>query len=213
MKNLAIYGAGGFGREIACMINAINASDKIWDLIGFFDDVKLKGASNDYGIILGGIETLNSYDKPLDVIIAIASPKGLVRLLDQIDNDNISFPNVIAPDVRFTDRNSLQIGKGNIFSWGCCVTCNVNIGDFNAFNGFVTVGHDVTIGKYNSFMPGVRISGETSIGDRNYFGVGAAVLQKNKIGVDTVVGANSVIIRKTKDNMTYIGNPATIVKY
>lgn len=40
MKDIAIYGAGGFGREVACLLNAINANDAIWNLIGFFDDVK-----------------------------------------------------------------------------------------------------------------------------------------------------------------------------
>ena len=62
-------------------------------------------------------------------------------------------------------------------------------------------------------MPGVRISGETNIGNENYFGVDSIILQRVKIGSDTIVGAGSVIIRKTKDGNTYLGNPATIVKY
>ena len=40
MKKIAIIGAGGFGREVACLINAINEKSKEWDFIGFFDDVK-----------------------------------------------------------------------------------------------------------------------------------------------------------------------------
>jgi serine acetyltransferase len=39
------------------------------------------------------------------------------------------------------------------------------------------------------------------------------VLQQIKIGNDTVVGANSLILRKTKDGMTYVGSPASIIKY
>ena len=40
MKDIAIYGAGGMGRETACLIERINkASPKtIWNLIGFYDD-------------------------------------------------------------------------------------------------------------------------------------------------------------------------------
>ena len=53
MKDIAIYGAGGFGREVACMIKHINesADEPIWNLVGFFDDGKEKGSRNEYGPI------------------------------------------------------------------------------------------------------------------------------------------------------------------
>lgn len=213
MKDIAIYGAGGFGREVACLLNAINKNGVVWNLIGFFDDVKGAGYANEYGKVLGGMNELNSYPSDLCVVFAIGSPHGVANLVDKISNQNIDFPNIIAPNVRFADDANLKLGIGNIFSWDCHISCNVRIGDFNAFNGYITVGHDAIIGDFNSFMPGVRISGDTNIGDKNYFGVSSVLLQKKKVGCNTVVGAGSVVIRATKDNSTYIGNPATIVKY
>ena len=68
MKDIAIYGAGGFGREVASMIKRINRVEQQWRFIGFFDDDsnhKPKGSSNEYGTILGGIDELNAY--PLDL--------------------------------------------------------------------------------------------------------------------------------------------------
>ncbi|MEG2122093.1 MAG: serine acetyltransferase, partial [Rikenellaceae bacterium] len=38
MKEIAIYGFGGFGREVACLINMINEVTPQWKIIGFFDD-------------------------------------------------------------------------------------------------------------------------------------------------------------------------------
>ena len=38
MNDIAILGAGGFGREIACLIDKINQNKPQWNLIGFFDD-------------------------------------------------------------------------------------------------------------------------------------------------------------------------------
>ncbi|MBQ1739289.1 MAG: transferase, partial [Clostridiales bacterium] len=35
---IAIYGAGGFGKEVACLIKRINDNGGDWELIGFFDD-------------------------------------------------------------------------------------------------------------------------------------------------------------------------------
>jgi sugar O-acyltransferase (sialic acid O-acetyltransferase NeuD family) len=213
MKKIAIYGAGGFGREVACLIRKINEQSPEWELIGFFDDGVEKGAKNEYGVVLGGLDEVNSYPEELAIVIAIASPKIVERIVSNISSSKISFPNIISPDVTFLDKNNFLIGIGNIISFHSVISCNVSIGNFNIFNGFVNVGHDTTIGNYNSIMPAVKISGEVKIGNRNFLGVNSVILQQIVIGKDTVVGANSLIIRKTKDGMTYVGSPASIIKY
>ena len=38
MKEIAIYGFGGFGREVACLIRKINERQPRWKFIGYFDD-------------------------------------------------------------------------------------------------------------------------------------------------------------------------------
>lgn len=213
MKDIAIYGAGGFGREVACLLKKINEKELQWNFVGFFDDGKEIGTSNEYGSILGGIEELNTITAPLSIVIAIGSPKTVEKLVARIDNSWIDFPNIIAPDIIFLDEKNISFGKGNLICSSCLFSCNVKVGDFNTFNGFITVGHDAEFGNYNSLMPAVRISGEVKIGNLNFFGVSSVVLQQIKIGDNTVIGANSTVIRKTKDGNTYVGNPATIVKY
>lgn len=214
LKDIAIYGAGGFGREIACILNKINAVDPTWNLIGFFDDGVEKGTQiSHFGSVLGNIDDLNAWDKPLAVVLAIGNPKIVKLLANKISNENISFPNIIAPSAYFLDKESVQIGKGNLILSNCLVSCDVKIGDFNIFNGFVPVGHDVEIGNYNVVMPSVNISGAVKIGDCNFFGVQSVVLQCLKIGNDTRIGANSVIIRNTKDGNLYMGNPAMKIKF
>ena len=213
MNKIAIYGAGGFGREVACLINLINEKSREWEIIGFFDDGIEKGTKNEYGVVLGGINEVNEYPEELAIVIAIASPRIVEKIVGNITSPKIYFPNIIAPDVIFIDENNIKIGKGNIITFGCIFSCNVNIGNFNIFNWAVTLGHDTYISNYNSFMPDVKISGEVTIGDRNFFGVNSTVLQQIKIGNDTKIGASSLILRKTKDGMTYVGNPASIIKF
>jgi len=208
MKDIAIYGSGGFGREVACLINLINKKSAQWNLLGFYDDLKEIGYSTEYGSVLGGINDLNVYNQPLNVIVAIGNPNVVFDVVSKIDNSNIEFPNIFASDTIFLDKNNVTLGKGNIFCSNCLLSCNVHIGSFNAFNGLVTIGHDTNIGNFNSVMPGVRISGNVELGDRNFLGVSAIVLQKIKIGNDTTIGTNSVIMRRTKDFTTYLGNPA-----
>ncbi len=214
IKDIAIYGAGGFGREVACLIKRINSETKpTWNLVGFFDDGMEPGATNEYGAVLGNIETLNSWEKPLAVVFAIGSPVVVARLVGMVSNPLVEFPNIIAPDTLFLDRDNVRLGRGNIFCSRCLVSCNVAIGDFNTFNGYITVGHDAVIGDFNSIMPAVKISGGVRIGCRNFLGVNSVILQYKTIGDDTTVGASSVVLRNTKDGNTYIGNPARKIEY
>jgi sugar O-acyltransferase (sialic acid O-acetyltransferase NeuD family) len=213
MKKIAIYGAGGFGREVACLINKINEQSPEWELIGFFDDGIEKGTKNEYGILLGGIDEVNSYSEELAIVIAIASPKIVEKIVGNIISPNIHYPNIISPDVIFLDKDNVSIGKGNIISFGCIISCNVTIGNFNIFNWAITIGHDVSIHNFNAFMPDVKISGGITIGNKNFFGVNSTVLQQINIGNETVIGACSLVLRRTKDGMTYVGNPASIIKY
>lgn len=214
MKNIAIYGAGGFGREIACLLKRINnEAGGDWNLVGFFDDGVPKGSKNEYGEVLGNIEIVNSWPEPLSVVFAIGSPKVVSILHSKIVNANITFPNIIAPDTLFLDKDNVRMGIGNIICSRCLISCNVDIGDFNTFNGYITVGHDSIIGNYNSIMPAVKISGGVKIGLRNFIGVNSVILQYKSIGNDTTIGAGAIVLRNTKDGNTYIGNPATKVHY
>ena len=214
MRDIAIYGAGGFGREVACLIKRINnETEECWNLIGFFDDGVSIGSSNEYGEVIGNIDTLNSWSKPLSIVFAIGSPKVVCFIHSKIRNPKIDFPNIIAPDTLFLDKDNVKLGYGNVFCSRCLISCNVEIGNFNTLNGYVLVGHDTVIENYNSIMPAVKISGGVKIGQRNFIGVNSIILQYKSIGDDTIIGAGAVVLRNTKDGNTYVGNPATKVKY
>lgn len=209
MKDILIYGAGGFGREVACLIRGINATSKTWNVIGFLDDnSSLWGTKNEYGEVLGGIDYLNNYSKSISVALAIGSPKIVEKIVGKINNPNVLFPNLISPSVDFADTNNYSLGKGNIIQRQCTFSCNVHLGDFNTLNSGVGIGHDAVIGSFNAFMPIVRISGEVKMGDRNFFGVGSVVVQQIRIGNDIKLSAGSVLITKPKDGNLYMGNPA-----
>lgn len=212
MKDIAIYGFGGFGREIASIIYSINRIEQQWNIIGFFDDGVPVGTANKYGRVLGGIQVLNAWHTDLNVVFAIASPAILQKLTSAIHNPNVSFPNIIAPTVLYFDADNVKMGQGNVLCHSCRVSCDVSLGNFNLLNGAVSLGHDVVLGSYNMLQPETRISGEATVGDANFFGVRSLVLQRLKIGNNTRIGTGSVIMRNTKDGMTYFGNPAKILK-
>ena len=209
MKNIAIYGAGGFGKEVACILNLINEKTPTWELVGFFDDGKVKGLQiSHFGIVLGKLNDLNDWTEPLSIAFAVGSPQILQKLVTAITNPNIDFPNIIHPEAFFADKRSLQIGMGNVIVRGCSFSCDVTIGNFNQFNSISALAHDVKVGDFNVFMPLTRISGETTICNNNFFGIGSIVLQGLYIGNQTRIGAGSILMTKTKDGFLYMGNPA-----
>lgn len=210
MKDIAIYGAGGFGREIACLINRINnAQPDTWNLIGFFDDdEKIWGAWNEYGKVLGGMNALNQWDKPLCVVLAIGNPSVLGLLVGKIHNDLITFPNIIDPNVEFMDRDRVEMGEGNVICMRSTISTNVKFGNFNLLNVAVGIGHDASFGDYNVVMPNVNISGGVEIGNTNLFGVKSTVLQYLKVDDRVKIGACSLLMRNAKSDNLYFGIPA-----
>ena len=56
-KDLLIYGFGGFGHEVACLINHINAEEPRWNLLGYIDDGVAVGTECRYGKVLAHLQS------------------------------------------------------------------------------------------------------------------------------------------------------------
>ncbi|MBD3905463.1 acetyltransferase [Chryseobacterium sp. Ch-15] len=212
MKKIAILGAGGFGREVKTIIDAINKVNPTYDFIGFFDDGIEKGSLvNNYNV-LGGISDINQYDEDLSIVICIADPKIKKKVISKINNSHIDFPSIIHPKASITDE-FVTIGKGCIICEGTIITCNIEIKDFIILNLMCTVGHDTVIEDYCSFMPSVNISGEVKIEQGVYVGTGAKIINLLDIGENTIVGAGAVVSKSLPANCTAVGIPAKPIKF
>ncbi|MCF0220114.1 MAG: serine acetyltransferase [Muribaculaceae bacterium] len=212
MKDFAIYCAGGFGREVYCLVfRRIKNPD--WNFVGFFDDSIEKGTQLQYGVCLGGMQDLNAWPTPIDLCIANGSPKALKHISQSITNPRVSFPNIIDPATSFADPSTNKLGKGNIFAAEDHLSINVEIGNFNVFNSDVGLGHDVKMGDCNVFMPNSKVSGSVNIGNENLIGACSFILQGLKIGNNVTLSPGSILLTKPKDGNTYIGNPAKIFRF
>jgi sugar O-acyltransferase (sialic acid O-acetyltransferase NeuD family) len=208
MRDILIYGFGGFGHEVACLINHINRVKPTWNIVGYIDDGVGVGTECKYGKVLGNIDTLNNWPTPISVVIAIGSCKYLKLISEKIKNPNVDFPNIIAPNVFYFDEDNIMIGHGNIVTFGCRFSCNTKLGNFNILNGNISLGHDASLGDYNVLFPETRISGQTTIGNGNFFGARTFVAQCLTVGNSCRFGAGTFVLRKVKDGCLYMGNPA-----
>lgn len=207
MQDLAIIGAGDFGREVALLVKQINKVTPTWNLLGFYDDNLPKGTSIYQLPTLGKIAEANARTAPLALAVAIANPQVKKMIVEGLANPLLYFPNLVYPGCELGDEANV-FGKGCIITCGCIFTVNITVGDFVIFNLGTTVGHDSKIGVYSSFMPNCNISGGAAIGAACYFGTGSTILQNLSVGNNSVVGAGAVVTKNAPPNAKLIGVPA-----
>ena len=213
MKNIAIFGAGGFGREVKTIIDKINNENpNTYNFLGFYDDGFEKGTIVNGYPILGGIDELNNENNPLSLVISIGDPKIKLKIINSIQNPNIDFPTIIHPNASISN-DYVEIGEGSIICEGTIITCNIKIGKFVILNLMCTVGHDTIIDDYCAFMPSVNISGEVHIHNAVYVGTGAKIINLLEIGENTIIGAGAVVSKSIPANCTAVGIPAKPIKF
>lgn len=212
MKDIAIFGVGGFGREVLALIQNINQVEPEWNVLGFFDDGYEKGLIINGYPTLGTVDDLNRWKTEIAVAICIGNPVVKKKVFNKIHNPRVSFPTLLHPSVWIGDNNFVEMGKGCIVCAGNLITTNVRIGDFVILNLGCTVGHDTVIHDYAAFMPSVNISGEVVIGEGVYVGTGAKIINQLEIGEYAIVGAGAVVSKSLPSHCTAVGVPAKPIK-
>lgn len=203
-----IIGAGGFGKEIAFLLQ----SSSEYELIGFIDDgAKMQGKEVVGKPVLGDVRLLLDIRQETAVFIGIASPVIKEKMYQVLkENTKLLFPNLIANSALI--GINVQLGIGNILMPYTTYTADIVLGDFNMVNISSIIGHDVKIGDYNSIYPSVNLSGNVILGDKNEIGVGTKVIQNVTIGNENIIGAGSVVIRNIENHTKSVGTPAKIIE-
>jgi sugar O-acyltransferase (sialic acid O-acetyltransferase NeuD family) len=212
MDEIAIYGAGGFGMEVAALIEQINNARYQWELIGFFDDAIPQGTFvNDYPV-LGGMTDLNAWPSKLAMVLAIGTPKTKREVFNRIINPKINYPVLVHPSVIIASPKYVTLGEGSVICAGSILTTNIAIGRHVLINLACTVGHQSVIGDFSSLMPTCNVSGEVTVGESSFWGTGAKIINRKRVGDHTTIGAGAVVIDDVPDRTTVVGVPAREVE-
>ncbi len=211
MNDIAIYGAGGLGREIQMLIEQINLSKNTWSFRGFFDDAYEKGDIINGAKIMGGIQDVNSHEKKLSLVLAFGKPETKKYISEIITNSNITYPVLVHPHAQIGNHEYVTIGEGTVLTAGTIVAVNVEIGRHVLVNFGSIIGHDVKIGDYTSIMPSVNVNGEVTVHEGVYLGVHSTLINQIEIGKNTTIGAGSVVFNSIRENCMAIGMPAVSV--
>jgi sugar O-acyltransferase (sialic acid O-acetyltransferase NeuD family) len=207
-KPLLIYGAGGLGREILSLVNALDE----WEAVGFVDDSFAKGE------IVSGLKVLGSFTDMVQnsdthhLVIAIGNPIVKENLALKMQQTKFVFPILRHPSAIVQSEASIRLGDGTIICAGCILTTNISVGKHVLINLNTTIGHDCSIGDFSSLMPGVNVSGDVNIGNNALIGAGANIINRITIGDNAIIGMGSVVIRSVSPNKTVVGVPAKELK-
>jgi len=210
MKKILVYGSGGFGKEVAWLIDSINE----FELVGFIDDtVTLQGTSVVDMPVYGFDDAVNQYSEAC-VVIAQGKPKNRELLANKIKNVGMELATLIHPKTEISRR--VICGEGTVICAGNSITVDISMGENTQINLNCTIGHDVVMGDYCTLSPGVHISGHVHMGNRVFIGTGAVIINGSKdspliIEDDVMIGAGSCVTKSLKAGNTYVGIPARLV--
>lgn len=203
---LVIVGAGGFGREVLDVVEAIDAIVPTHRFLGFVDDAP----SHTERLAARSAELLRGFDDPAasgaQFLIGVGSPAARRALDERATAAGWTAASVRHPTATFGADN--RIGDGFVCCAQVAVTTNVTIGRHVHLNLTCTVGHDSTLGDYVTVNPGANISGNVHLGDDVTIGTGASVIQGVTIGAGTTVGAGAVVTRDLPPGVIAVGAPA-----
>lgn len=205
---LAIYGAGGLGREVYEIAMRRNAASKLWNDIIFIDDFSEEG---DY---LGSqrihFESLLSCKESYECIIAIGEPKSREVLYKKLVDHGMLLTKLI--DTTAIISPTCKIGPGVIVCEFSTIHADVEIGCNALIQPFCDIGHDIKVGSHSVLSTFCAPGGGTIFGDRVFVGMHSVLMEGLVIGDDAIIAMGSAVFRDIPAMATVVGNPARITR-
>jgi sugar O-acyltransferase (sialic acid O-acetyltransferase NeuD family) len=212
IKQIAIIGAGGFGRHALDILEACNQDKQAFEMLGFVVDEKygLAGTLVNDKPVLGDFRWLEQNYNQVYVLCAVGAPHHRLNLIKRAASIGCKFINLIHPNSVLTRR--VTMAEGIIIAAGSVMTNHINIGNHVHINMGCTIGHDAVLEDFVTLLPGVHVSGNVLIKEGCSIGTGTNIIEKLNIGEWSVVGAGSTIISNIPANSTAVGVPAKVIK-
>jgi len=204
-RPVLIYGAGGFGREVASWLQTDPASSL--HPIAFIDDASTKiEPEARSGIPVGPLKIIAEKHRGTGVLFALGSGKSRHDAAIRATQAGLFAESFVHSSVIVGER--VSIGEGGLILPGTILTCDIRIGRFVVANCSCNIGHDVEIGDYATLMGNNSLNGNVHIGNFATIGSRATIYPGRRIGIRSTVGIGSVVIRSVHDDVTVFGIPA-----
>lgn len=209
---IVVVGAGGFGREVLDVIQAINLASVTppWKVVGVVDDSP--SAANLERLYARGHRYLGASmeiqrAKPSDrYVVGIGAPQARARIASEFNAAGWSAAALVHPAANVGSQ--VAIGEGSVICGGAQISTNTRLGQHVHLNPGAIVGHDSDLDDFVSVNPGAIVSGDVRLRTGSLVGAGAVVLQGLTIGESARIGASACVTRDVIPGATVKGVPA-----
>lgn len=210
-SKIAIFGSGGFGREVLQLIRDVNVSQATWTCVGFIVDSGFSSQTLVHGLpVLGGIEWLEK-NPDVDIVVAVGSSSTRFKIVRNIrDRCQNNFATLVHP--RAWIGENVKLGAGSIVCAGALITTDIEISEHVQVNIGATIGHDAQLCEFVTLNPGVNVSGNVTLKEGVEVGTGSVIIPGCVIGGWSIVGAGSVVTKPIAGNCTAVGAPSRVIK-
>lgn len=211
MQNVLIYGAGGFAREVAWLVEQCAAAGRALAPVAFIDDNATNHGREVNGLPVLGLEAAAVRFPGAAVALGIGAGAVREKLDARLREHGLQALTLVHPRVEMS--RFVALGEGTVVCAGSILTTNIRLGRQVQVNLDCTIGHDVVMEDYVTLAPGVHVSGWVVLEKGAYVGTGATIINGTEdrplvVGAGAVIGAGACVTRPVPPGVTAVGMPA-----
>jgi len=191
-------------------VEALDALDAGWDVLGFVDDALAKQGTLCHGLTVHSRAAFARWPEA-QVLAVPGSPQSYRARRAAIEGlgCDARWAQVIHPAARVSRH--ARLGRHVLLMAGVVVCAGAVVGEHVCILPNSVIHHDARIGDFSLVGSNVSVAGGARVGENCYLASGSSVIDGAEIGDFALVGLASTVLRGVAPNARVAGSPARVL--